>query len=348
MDIHILCGGESSEHDISLRSARSIINHLDKQKYNVSYTYITKDGKFVPIGAYTEDIIDSEDIKTDTKLNKNESIINFLNYINKLDNPLIIPCIHGTTGEDGQIQGFLQTLGLNYVGNGIASSAVCFDKSLTNDIFELNNIPQAKYYLVTKNRYLRDEDKSSLLSNIFDTCGENVYVKPASNGSSIGVSKANRDNIIEAIEEAFKYDNKVLVEEAKIGVELEISVIGNGEPKASLPGSYYTERDLFDYTAKYLDKNLVRNVPHKLPKSDEDKVRQLAIDAYIVTGCKGFARVDIFMDENHDFYVNEINSFPGMTPTSLSAGLWEVTDGTTYSKFLDILINLALEESKNA
>ncbi|WP_409482466.1 D-alanine--D-alanine ligase [Helcococcus ovis] len=348
MDIHILCGGESSEHDISLRSARSIINHLDKQKYNVSYTYITKDGKFVPIGEYTEDIIDSEDIKTDTKLNKNESIINFLTYINKLDNPLIIPCIHGTTGEDGQIQGFLQTLGLNYVGNGIASSAVCFDKSLTNDIFELNNIPQAKYYLVTKNRYLRDEDKSSLLSNIFDTCGKNVYVKPASNGSSIGVSKANIDNIIEAIEEAFKYDNKVLVEEAKIGVELEISVIGNGEPKASLPGSYYTERDLFDYTAKYLDKNLVINVPHKLPKSDEDKVRQLAIDAYIVTGCKGFARVDIFMDENHDFYVNEINSFPGMTPTSLSAGLWEVTDGTTYSEFLDILINLALEESKNA
>lgn len=343
MDIHILCGGESTEHDISLRSAKNIIDHLNKEKYNVSVTYITRDGKFVPIGKLDKALDSPEDLRRDSYLNKKESIMQFVDYINQLDNPIVIPVIHGTTGEDGQIQGFLKTLGLRFVGNAIASSAVCFDKTLTNDILELNNIPQAKYFVVTKHRYMRDEDKNSIISNIFDKCGENVYVKPASNGSSIGVSKANRENILDALEEAFKYDNKVLVEEEMKGVELEISVVGNSSPKASLAGSYATEREIFDYTAKYLDKNLVRNVPHRLEKSAEDKVRQLAIDAYTATGCEGFARVDIFMDENSNFFVNEINSFPGMTPSSLSADLWNATDGTTYEELLDELIDLAIK-----
>lgn len=348
MDIHILCGGMSAEHDISLRSARSIINNLDKEKYNVSFTYITKDGKFDPIGFYKEDIKNPEDLIRVSPLTVKESVMKFIDFINKLNNPLVIPCIHGSTGEDGQIQGFLKTLGLNFIGNSILSSAMCFDKAVANDILAKNNIPQAKYFVVNKKRYTRSEDKESIISNIFDTVGENVYVKPANSGSSIGVSKANRENIIEALDEAFKYDNKVLVEEEMPELELEVSVLGNENPVASLAGSYTTQREVFDYTAKYLDKNLVRNVPHKLSKSDEDKVRELAIDSYLALGCEGFARVDIFMNDNHEFFVNEINTFPGMTPSSLSADLWKATDGTSYSQLLDIIINYAIERSSNA
>lgn len=348
MNIHVLCGGESSEHEISLRSARSIINNLDKEKYNVSYTYITKDGRFVPIGNYTEDIENPEDLKRTTSLNKKESIMQFVDFINQIDDPYVIPVIHGTTGEDGQIQGFLETLGVKYIGNKLASSAVCFDKALANDVLALHGIPQAKYYVINKKRYLRDENKESIVSNIFDKLGENVFVKPASNGSSIGVSRATRENIVEALEEAFKYDDKVVVEEEMPYEELEISVIGNDNPEASLAGSYSTQREMFDYEAKYHDKNLVMNVPHELSLADSKTVRELAIDAYIATGCSGFARVDIFMGNDGNFYVNEINTFPGMTPTSLSAGLWKATDGTDYTRFLDRIISYATERYENA
>lgn len=348
MDIHILCGGNSTEHDISLRSARSIINNLDKNKYNVSFTYITRDGKFVPIGAFDKEIEKEDDLRRECNTSVQESVKDFLTFVSKLNDPLVIPVIHGTTGEDGQIQGFLQTLGLKYVGSGVSASAICFDKALANDIMEVHGLPQAKYYALDKYTYQSLYNKEKLSQEILDKLGENVYVKPSNNGSSIGVSKADRSNLIEAIEEAFKFDDKVLIEEEMIGVELEISVVGNALPKASLAGSYSTQRDLFDYTAKYLDKNLVRNLPHDLPKEASDRVRQLAIDAYLATGCHGFARVDIFMDKDFNFFINEINTFPGMTPTSLSASLWEVTNSTTYSEFLDIIINYAVERYQNA
>lgn len=347
INIHILCGGQSTEHEISLRSAQSIINHLDKNKYNVSMSYITKDGKFVPIGKYENKIETPESLMRDSLLNRAESIMQFIDFINTLENPIIIPCIHGTTGEDGQIQGFLKTLNLRFIGNDILSSAICMDKATTNRIFTVNNIPQAKYFVLERKRFFRDEDKESIISNIFDTCGESVFVKPSANGSSIGVHRANRNNIIEAIEDAFNYDDKVVIEEEIFGEELEISVVGNEYPKASLPGSYSTNREFFDYIAKYNDKTLIRNIPHKLNPSDEQKVRELAIDSYIAAGCCGFARVDIFMDKDNNFFVNEINSFPGMTFSSLSAELWQATNGTTYSQLLDELIDLAIKRFEN-
>lgn len=347
MNIHVLCGGISTEHEISLRSAREIINSLNKEKYNVSYTYISKKGQFIPIGHFEHDIEKPEDLIMESELSVFDSINNFMAFISKIENPIVIPCIHGSTGEDGQIQGFLKTLGLKFLGNGILSSAICFDKAIANDIFAINNIPQAKYYVVNKYKYDETIDKEKLISDIFDKVGENVFVKPANNGSSIGVSKANKSNIIEALEEAFKYDKKILVEEEMSPIELEVSVIGNTHPKASLPGSYTTKREIFDYEAKYFDTKTIRNVPHELPKYAENKVRELAIDAYIATGCEGFARVDIFMDENYNFFVNEINTFPGMTKTSLSPDLWYKTDGTTYSELLDKLIEYTIERYDN-
>ncbi|MDO5026534.1 MAG: D-alanine--D-alanine ligase family protein [Tissierellia bacterium] len=343
-DIHVIYGSVSTEHEISLRSAQQIINNLDKDKYRVSMTYVTKDGRFVVSGFFKEEIKKAEDLIRESLLNQKESIMQFIDFVNGLDDPIAIPCIHGSSGEDGQIQGFLRTLGLRFVGNDIGSSAICWDKATTNKMLESYQIPQAKFLVIDRKRYERDEDKQSIISNIFDMCGESVFVKPSANGSSVGVNKADRTNIIQALEEAFLYDNKVVCEEAISGEELEVSVIGNANPKASLPGSYSTTREIFDYTAKYHDSQTIRNTPHKLNDTLNKKVRQLAIDAYLATGCQGFARVDIFMDEDDNFYVNEINTFPGMTQSSLSADLWKATDGTTYSEILDELIQLAIEK----
>lgn len=343
-DIHVIYGSISTEHEISLRSAQQIINNLNKTKYRVSMTYITKDGRFVVSGFFKDNISKPDELIRESLLNQRESIMQFIDFINGLDDPIVIPCIHGASGEDGQIQGFLKTLGLRFVGNDIGSSAICWDKATTNKMLESYQIPQAKFFVIDRKRYERNEDKQSIISNIFDTCGEDVFVKPSANGSSVGVNKADRSNIIQALEEAFLYDNKVVCEQAIIGEELEVSVIGNVNPKASLPGSYSTSREVFDYTAKYHDTKTIRNTPHKLNDTLNKQVRQLAIDAYVATGCQGFARVDIFMDQDEHFFVNEINTFPGMTFSSLSADLWKATDGTTYSEILDELIDLAKEK----
>ena len=343
IDIHVLYGGMSTEHEISLRSAQSVINSLDKSKYNVSMTYITRDGKFVPSGKYKEDIQRPEDLERECFLSKQQSIMQFIDSLEDLNDPIIIPCVHGITGEDGQLQGFLNTLGFRFIGNDLESSAVCFDKATTNNIFKAYQIPQARYYIL--DRYKWDtNDKEAVVSNIFDACGEEVFVKPSSNGSSVGVNRARRDNIIQAIEEAFKYDNKVVIEEEIKGIELEVSIIGNESPIASLPGSYTSQAELLDYDAKYNDATIVKNSPHPLDETTTKKIRELALDAYIAAGCKGFARVDSFMDKDGNFYVNEINTYPGMTKTSLFADLWQVTDGTTFPQLLDKLIDYAIDK----
>lgn len=343
IDILVIYGGQSGEHEISLKSAQTVINQLDKNKYRVSMAYIDKDGKFIENGFYKNSIEDPQDLKKSTDLNLLESFISFTKFVKELENPIVFPCIHGTTGEDGQIQGFLDSLHLRYVGNRRLSSAICMDKATTNTIFKAYNIPQAKYYILEKKKYIKEEDKKKLVAKIFDVCGENVVVKPSGNGSSLGVNKAKRENILEAIEEAFKYDSKVLIEEEIKGVELEVSVLGNLNPKASLAGSYTSSKDLFDYEAKYFDKTTKENVPHPLDETREKMVRELAIDSYIAAGCSGLARVDIFMDRNGNFFVNEINTMPGMTLTSLYAKLWTATDGTSYPQLLDKLIELAIE-----
>lgn len=342
MDIHVIYGGKSGEHEVSVRSAKNIINLLNKEKYNVSYTFITKEGKFVTLGEFTKPIEDEfSELVKDTELSAIESVQKFVSYLQTLDNPIVIPCIHGTTGEDGQIQGFLKTLGIRFIGNDVTSSAVCFDKSITNDVLAAHGIPQGKYYVLNRKKYTSLSDKTSVIEEIFKHCGEVVYVKPASAGSSLGVTRATRENIYDAIEEAFKHDVKILVEEAMPKLELEVSVIGNENPLASRPGAYTFEGEL-DYNAKYFSKTTKINLPYVIPVEHEERLRKLAIDSYIACGCEGFARVDIFCDENFNFFVNEINTFPGMTPTSLAGPLWEVTDGTTYPEFLDKLIEYAI------
>ncbi len=347
-NIYVLCGGVSAEHEISLMSAMNIINNLDKDKYNVYPVYINKSGAWA---SHPKNVIINEpsDLIIETEMNNAESIGKFLteNYKSNESN-IIIPAIHGTYGEDGIIQGFLEMLDVPYVGSGVLSSAACMDKVVTNHILEQFGVAQAKYIGILNGEYTaRGVD---YINKIEDYIGYPAFVKPANAGSSVGVTKAsNREELTESIDYAFKYDKKILVEEAVIGRELEVSVIGNEFPVASLPGEHVVDgHQFFNYESKYFDKTTVIKAPTEVTKSQEDEVRKIAVKAYKLLGCKGLARVDIFMRESDNkMLVNEINTFPGMTGTSLAPLLWKPTDGTTFPMLLDKLIEFAKEEYKD-
>lgn len=339
--IVVLSGGQSTEHEIALRSAKNVINELDRSKYNVISYYIDKKGRFIPHGKL-EHVENETDLVIKSNENILETIANFISNISKLDDIMIFPVIHGQSGEDGQIQGFLQTLGLPYVGNGIMSSALCMDKGYSKQVFKSLNIPQAKYILLEKESPL-SKDRTKLLNLAKEKLGLPCFIKPCNNGSSVGVNKAYEENFNEAIDDAFLYDRKILLEENMVGCELEVSILGNHNPKASKPGSYTTTHAVLDYEAKYMDSSLIENVPHNLPENKLKELQDLAIKSYKALGCQGLARVDIFQDKTGDFYVNEINTLPGMTPSSLAPKLWTSLTNMTFSDYLDKLIEFAQE-----
>ncbi|MCI5839194.1 MAG: D-alanine--D-alanine ligase family protein [Peptoniphilaceae bacterium] len=332
--IYLLCGSPSTEHDISLRSAKNICENLNKEKYELKIVYIDKRGHFSKPFNF-ENIKSEFDLVRKTDDDFSKSIFDFLNDVNDRENSLVIPCVHGNFGEDGKLQGFLDICGIKYIGNGVLSSAICMDKETSNDIFQLHNIKQARYMTCTS---------SSLDEKFLDECIEYIkfpmIVKPSANGSSIGVNKAlNREDLKKYINEALKYDKKALIEELIEAQEIEISVVGDINPKTSKPGAYISNHTFLDYDAKYFDKETIEKVPYEMNSEDETKAREIAKKAYIACHCEGFARVDIFYKkESHEFFINEINTFPGLTPSSFFARLWEKTYDVNFEKFLDELI----------
>jgi len=343
INTYLLCGGPSSEHDISLRSALNISKNLNKEKYKIKFVYIDKKGRFSesfePI-----DTKDEFDLVQKTKKNTLESLADFCNELKNLDkeNTIIIPAIHGTYGEDGTIQGFMDVLDLPYIGNGLLSSAVCMDKVTTNDIFEKNKLDQARYLWATE---------ESLTEEFLQECDDYIkfplIVKPSANGSSVGVNKVyNKEELLEAAKEALKYDKKVLVEELIEGQEIEIGVIGNTNPKSSRPGAYVTDHLFLDYDAKYFDKDTIESIPYEMIEEDEKRAREFAIKCYEACGCNGFARVDIFYTEDRKLLINEINTFPGFTPTSFFTRLIELTYKISFSDLLDLLIEEGFKSYK--
>ena len=335
INTYLLCGGPSSEHDIALRSALNISKNLNKEKYKLKLVYVDKKGRF----SNAFDFIDTDDefdLVKKCKENILESISDFLLELKDKDkeNTIIIPCIHGTYGEDGTIQGFLDAIDMAYIGNGLLSSSVCMDKVTANDIFEKNKLKQARYLYAKEDSF--DEDFAK-------KCQEYIkfpmIVKPSANGSSVGVNKAeNIDDLLKFGKEALKYDEKILVEEAIIGQEVEIAVIGDNEIIASKPGAYTTNHTFLDYDAKYFDKSTVENLPYEMDENLEKDLLEFAKECYKACGCQGFARVDVFLKDN-EFYINEINTFPGFTPTSFFARLCKISFDLEFTEILDMLID---------
>ncbi|WP_311480913.1 D-alanine--D-alanine ligase family protein [uncultured Anaerococcus sp.] len=343
--VYILCGGPSSEHDIALRSALNIVKNLNQEKYDKKIVYIDKEGKFSETFT-TYDPVDEFSLVKEIEKSKQASIADFLLEVSKenLENTIILPVVHGTYGEDGTIQGFLDAVGLAYIGNGLLSSAICMDKVTSNDIFEKSKLKQAKY------KYCYKEDfNDEFIDECIAYVGLPLIVKPSANGSSVGVSRVEtKEDFKKAGLEALKYDRKLLVEELIVGQEIELAVLGDSDNiDVSDPAAYITDHVFLDWDAKYFSKSTREELPYKMDEDDKKKAKEFARACYKAAGCEGFARVDIFYGKDREFYINEINTFPGFTPSSFFARMAMDLYKVDFSNILDMLIEDGFRRSNN-
>jgi D-alanine-D-alanine ligase len=260
--------------------------------------------------------------------------------VSRLD--VVFPILHGPYGEDGTVQGLLELAGLAYVGAGVAASAVGMDKALFKDIMCAHGLPVVPYLVIKRKSWEREPDET--LARIEAELGYDCFVKPANLGSSVGISKAhNRAELRAALDEAARYDRKLVVEVAVDAREIEISVLGNDEPIASVPGEIVPCNEFYDYSAKYLDGESELLIPAPIPADMSERVQRLAVEAYLAIDCAGMARADFLLDrQTGQVYVNEVNTLPGFTPISMYPKLWEAS-GVSYTELIDRLIQLALE-----
>ena len=326
----VIYGGVSTEHEVSIKSAKSIIKNLNKEKYDIYEIYIDKKGDFY-----------------DNKTGKIEDIFS---YLKKLD--VAFPVLHGKYGEDGTIQGMFEILSLPYVGCKVLSSSIGMDKLYSKILFEKAGLNVSKYICLKKykNKYLNItnfEDKEIDIEEIIALTEKYlsfpVFVKPSCSGSSVGVNKANNsEELIKCIDYAFRFDNKVLIEEYIKGRELECAVIGNTEVTASPIGEILSSKEFYSYEAKY-QSNSKTVIASDLPEDIQNTIKESAIKAFKVVDGSGLSRVDFFLEETtNKIYINEINTMPGFTEISMYPSLL-ISRGLKYSEILDKLIELALE-----
>lgn len=321
--IIILFGGKSPEHEVSINSTKSILENIDKTKYNIKLVYIDKNGEFYQI-------------KSITNLDKKQKLRN-LYFLKKCD--LVLPILHGNNYEDGKIQGFLDTLNVKYVGCNLISSALCMDKVFTKKILDSIGILNAKYLYFYKNEYDFNYIKKQVKMKIGYPC----FVKPANSGSSIGISKVNNEEELqEKVIKAYNYDNKILIEEAIIGREVEIGLLGKNNPILSEIGEIKEiNNDFYDYDAKYNNKDLILQIPADLDEKIQKKIKKYAKEAFLALECSIISRVDFLIKDNK-VYLNEINTFPGFTNASMYPRLFE-NKGISYKELIDIIIKLSLK-----
>jgi D-alanine-D-alanine ligase len=352
LKIGLIFGGRSGEHEVSLVSARSIFNALDKKKYAVKLIGIDKSGVW-HLGKDEGIWIGGKGVGK-LKLNAKLTVITAIAekgkifLINTKDGKrtetidVFFPITHGTFGEDGCLQGFFELLGAAYVGPNVLGSAVGMNKDVMKRLFREAGIPIGKFYAATKT----DLDANKITRVIKDL-GFPIFVKPANLGSSVGISKArNKKELDAAMKMAFKFDNKIILEENISGREIECSVLGNEKPIASFPGEIKLASDFYSYEAKYINDKASTPIPRAdIPEAMAGKIKRTALEVLRVLGCEGMGRVDFFLTKQGKIYVNEINTLPGFTQFSMYPKMFE-RSGVPYPKLLDKLIALALERKK--
>ncbi len=346
INLCVVFGGVSSEHEVSLLSTASVLRNLDRTKYTVHTIGISKDGGWYYFTGNAETIGELKDVSKwdfDRAIispdRDEKAILRFTqNGVEKYPIDVVFPVLHGKNGEDGTIQGLFELAGIPYVGPGVIGSAVCMDKCMAKIVFASAGIPQADWVEVRRN-----EDK---VNEIEEKLGYPCFVKPSNAGSSMGITKAHdREELIAGLQEAFLHDEKVLVEEMMYGTEVESSVIGNLEPEcAPVIGEIAPAAEFYDFDAKYNNAASVLTIPAVLDKEITEKVRQYAVRAYRACECRGLSRVDFFVNkETGDIRLNEINTIPGFTSISMYAKLWDAS-GVGYSQLIDHLIGYAMEQ----
>lgn len=352
INVGVVFGGKSSEYEVSLQSATSIIKNISREKYNIHLIGITKEGKWQLFSGDIDEIPSGK--WKDNSGNKNifiapdpeihGIIIDDGGELKTLSLDVVIPVLHGKNGEDGVIQGLFETAGIPYVGCDTLSSAICMDKICTNTMLNYFGIDKAKFHWFNKYDFETDAEKC-----IDDTekivGGYPMFIKPANAGSSVGISKAkNREELVEGIKKAIKEDSRILIEEGIAGKEIECAVLGNDELIASVVGEIVPCNEFYDYDAKYIDGDSKLYIPARIPDDVADKVREIAKKAYKILDCKGLARVDFFVENGtNKIYLNEPNTFPGFTSISMYPKLMEAT-GISFTDLIDKLIELAREK----
>jgi D-alanine-D-alanine ligase len=383
--VGILFGGRSGEHEVSLLSAASVLNAIDKDKYEVVPIGITKDGRWLT-AEHAENLLtgklvleprnlragDPDTTSPAAVLARGEAVVVPPEPVHRhsglvpfqtdaglmrrasdraINVDVIFPVLHGTFGEDGTIQGLLELADIPYVGAGVLGSAAGMDKDIMKSLFIAAGIPIVKHVTILRGAYERDAKKVQKL--VESKLTYPVFVKPANLGSSVGISKAhNRKELGPAIEEAAKFDRKIVIEQGVGGKkekarEIECSVLGNDEPEASVPGEIVPGKEFYDYTAKYVDEGSQLIIPAKLTKAETKRVQELAIKAFQAVDCSGLARVDFLMDpKTGKIFLNEINTMPGFTAISMYPKLWGAS-GLPYADLIDRLIQLGIERHED-
>lgn len=348
----IIFGGVSSEHDISLLSASSVIRNIPKDKYNVFMLGITKQGEMYLYNGDFNNLPEDKWLSDKTSLKKavistdrnDRGIIVFQeNGFEKIRIDVCFPVLHGKNGEDGTMQGLLTVAGIPFVGCGTMASAVCMDKAMTNSICDINGIPHAKWKYITLHDFtLRGRE---FARECEEYLGLPVFIKPANAGSSVGVRKAKTvDEIYSSLEYAFGFDSRVVVEEGIDGAEVECAVMGNDEPFAGEVGEIEPCNEFYDFDAKYIDNKSGLHIPARLSKEKREEIRALAVKAYKAWGCTGLARVDFFVRRSDEsVLLNEPNTIPGFTAISMYPMLMEKA-GISYGELIDKLCTLAIEK----
>jgi D-alanine-D-alanine ligase len=331
--VAVLFGGRSAEHEVSLNSSNNVIGAIDKNKYEVIKIKISKNGQWT---------VDEQAVVLSQNFGE-KVIINQSNGKVIAGFDVLFPVLHGPYGEDGTVQGLAKLAGIPCVGPGIIGSSMCMDKDITKRLLKEAGIAIANFVTLRKSK-----PKEFDYDNITKKLGNELFVKPANMGSSVGVSFASDKAAFDkALKEAFLYDDKVIVEEKIKGREIECAVLGNDFPKASIPGEIIPTKSFYSYESKYLDDNDARlDIPAKLPAELVAPIQEIAIKAYQCLECKGMSRVDMFLTEDKQLIINEINTIPGFTKISLYPALWAYS-GIPQTELVDQLIQFAIEEFDN-
>ena len=356
LQVGVMFGGRSGEHEVSLMSARSVLAALDPQKYDVTEIGIQHDGSWL-IGENVLNLLDEaaadhlmpavllpDPNRQGLYRIRTTSVTGeALEKVTDLD--VIFPVLHGTFGEDGTIQGLFETNGVAYVGSGVVGSAVGMDKGVFKDVMKAQGIPVVESLVILRRELEKDTD--SVLDQIEKLVPERpypVFVKPANLGSSVGISKCtSRADLIEGLIDAARFDRRLVVERGVNAREIEVSVLGNDDPEASIAGEVIPSREFYSYEAKYIDDRSELLIPAPIPDEIAGRIRELAIHAYKSIDCAGMARVDFLLDKDTgEVFLSEINTLPGFTKISMYPKLWEAS-GLSYPGLVDRLIELALE-----
>lgn len=350
VNVALVYGGKSGEHEVSLQTAFAVMGEFDYDKYAITPFYITKQGEWRVGGKLGS----KPQTASELRLAAGASGAGFplAPLFAGLDTSgaaatgataidVVFPLLHGTFGEDGTIQGLFEMANIPYVGAGVLASAVGMDKVTMKKVFAQEGLPQCVFRYFNRTQW--EKDAAFFVMECEVALGYPCFVKPANLGSSVGISKArNREELMAAVNYAFKYDRKVIVEEFVDAREIEVAVLGNDEPKASVPGEVIASNEFYDYKAKYVDGKSVMQIPAELSEEISETVRDMAIRAFLSIDGSGLSRVDFFMRRSDgQLFINEVNTLPGFTPFSMYPLMWKET-GMPYRELLDKLIELAL------